>query len=48
MWNDKKDEIKDAWLDDIDWMKVKQKSLNEKTRLEEEDEKEDEGTGNTP
>jgi len=42
VWNDKKDEIKDAWLDDIDWMKVKQKSLNEKTRLEEEDEKEDE------
>ena len=22
MWNDKKEEIKDAWLDDIDWVKV--------------------------
>jgi hypothetical protein len=22
VWNDKKEEIKDAWLDDIDWVKV--------------------------
>ena len=22
VWNEKKDEIKDAWLDDIDWVKV--------------------------
>jgi CD2 antigen cytoplasmic tail-binding protein 2 len=39
---DKKDEIKDAWLDDIDWVKVKNKSQKEKDREEQEDEIEDE------
>ena len=41
VWHDRKDEIKDAWLDDIDWVKVKQKSASEKTRQEELDDKED-------
>ena len=41
MWN-KKDEVKDAWLDDVDWVKVKEKSKVEKEKEEEADEKEDE------
>lgn len=39
---DKKDELKDAWLDDIDWMKVKTKSKKELEKEEQEDEDEDE------
>lgn len=42
VWNDKKDELKDAWLDDIDWVKVKEKSAAEIKKAEEEDEKEEE------
>ena len=22
VWNEKKDDVKDAWLDDVDWVKV--------------------------
>eukprot|EP00090_Calanus_glacialis_P047387 TRINITY_DN9819_c0_g1_i1.p1 TRINITY_DN9819_c0_g1~~TRINITY_DN9819_c0_g1_i1.p1 ORF type:complete len:361 (-),score=162.72 TRINITY_DN9819_c0_g1_i1:55-1083(-) len=40
VWN-KKDEIKDAWLDDIDWMKVKAKSKAELEQEENEDDAED-------
>eukprot|EP00088_Acartia_fossae_P007731 TRINITY_DN1361_c0_g1_i1.p1 TRINITY_DN1361_c0_g1~~TRINITY_DN1361_c0_g1_i1.p1 ORF type:complete len:376 (+),score=128.05 TRINITY_DN1361_c0_g1_i1:49-1176(+) len=42
IWNDKKEEIKDAWLDDIDWVKVKERSAAEIQKQEDEDEKEEE------
>jgi len=42
VWNDKKEEIKDAWLDDIDWVKVKEKTAKEIQKQEEMDEKEEE------
>jgi len=41
IWN-KKDELKDAWLDNIDWVKIKQKSKAEKEAEEEADEAEEE------
>lgn len=41
VWN-KADELKDAWLDDVDWVKVKEKSAEELEKEEEADEKEDE------
>ena len=41
VWN-AKDELKDAWLDDVDWVKVKQKSAEELEKEEEADDKEDE------
>jgi len=41
IWN-KKDEIKDAWLDNIDWVKIKQKSKAENDKEEEADDAEDE------
>jgi len=34
--------VKDAWLDDIDWVKVKQKNSEEMKKQEEDDEKEEE------
>lgn len=34
--------MQDAWLDDIDWVKVKQKNQEEMKKQEEEDEKEEE------
>jgi len=40
VWN-KKDEIKDAWLDDIDWVKVKAKSQAEQEKEENDDDAED-------
>jgi len=40
VWN-KKDDIKDAWLDDIDWVKVKQKSKKDLEHEEDEDDAED-------
>eukprot|EP00092_Neocalanus_flemingeri_P048668 GFUD01055597.1.p1 GENE.GFUD01055597.1~~GFUD01055597.1.p1 ORF type:complete len:198 (+),score=80.71 GFUD01055597.1:67-594(+) len=40
VWN-KKDDVKDAWLDDIDWVKVKQKSKAELEKDEHEDDAED-------
>ena len=40
VWN-KKDEIKDAWLDDIDWVKVKAKTQADKEQEEHDDEVED-------
>jgi len=40
VWN-KKDEIKDAWLDDIDWVKVKSKSKADLEAEENEDDAED-------
>jgi len=39
VWS-KKDEIKDAWLDNIDWVKVKEKSKEEIEKEENEDEAE--------
>jgi len=39
---DKKEEIKDAWLDNIDWVKIKSKSKQELEKEEQEDEEEDE------
>jgi len=45
VWNDKNDELKDAWLDDIDWIKVKERSTAELQKAEEEDEKEEENQG---
>lgn len=41
VWN-KKDEVNDAWLDNIDWVKIKQKSKEEAEKEEEEAEAEDE------
>ena len=41
VWN-KKDEIKDAWLDNIDWVKIKLKSQAENDKQEDEDDAEDE------
>ena len=41
IWN-KKDELKDAWLDNIDWVKIREKSKAEKEAEEEADEAEDE------
>jgi len=41
VWN-KKEGIKDAWLDDIDWVKVKQRTAGELAKQEEEEEKEEE------
>jgi len=41
VWN-KKDELKDAWLDDVDWVKVKERTVAEKEKEEEDDEAEDE------
>ena len=41
IWN-KKDELKDAWLDNIDWVKIREKSKAEKDAEEEADEAEDE------
>jgi len=41
VWN-KRDEIKDAWLDDVDWVKVKEKSAAEVQKEEEDAEAEDE------
>jgi len=40
VWN-KKDEIKDAWLDDVDWMKVREKSKAELEKEENDDDAED-------
>jgi len=40
VWN-KKDEVKDAWLDDIDWVKVKARSKEEIQKEEEEEDAED-------
>eukprot|EP00092_Neocalanus_flemingeri_P015581 GFUD01016869.1.p1 GENE.GFUD01016869.1~~GFUD01016869.1.p1 ORF type:complete len:367 (-),score=151.49 GFUD01016869.1:45-1076(-) len=40
VWN-KKDDVKDAWLDDIDWVKVKQKSKAELEKDEHDDDAED-------
>ncbi|XP_023347661.1 CD2 antigen cytoplasmic tail-binding protein 2 homolog, partial [Eurytemora carolleeae] len=45
VWNEKKDDVKDAWLDDVDWVKVKQRTEDEVKRREEEDEKEEEEQG---
>lgn len=42
---DKKDEIKDAWLDDIDWVKIKAKSKDDLEKEQQEDEEEDEKEG---
>jgi len=42
VWNDKKEEIKDAWLDDIDWVKVKEQTAEEKEKAEAADEVEEE------
>jgi len=42
---DKKDDIKDAWLDDIDWVKVKTKSKNDLEKEQQEDDEEDEKQG---
>lgn len=42
VWHEKKDQIKDAWLDDIDWVKVKERTDKDKKKKEEEDEQEDE------
>lgn len=41
IWS-KKDEVKDAWLDNIDWVKIKQKTKEENDAEEEADDKEDE------
>lgn len=41
VWN-KRDEVKDAWLDDVDWVKVKEKSAAEVQKEEEDAEAEDE------
>ena len=41
IWN-KKDELKDAWLDNIDWVKIREKSKAEKDAEEEADEAEEE------
>ena len=41
IWS-KKDEIKDAWLDNIDWVKIKQKTKAENEKEDEADEAEDE------
>ena len=41
IWN-KKDEIKDAWLDNIDWVKIKQKTKQDEDKEEEDDDAEDE------
>lgn len=46
VWNDKKEEIKDAWLDDIDWVKVKQKTAAEVARQEQDDDEENEAQHN--
>jgi len=41
VWN-KKEEIKDAWLDNLDWVKIKERSAAEKEREEEAGDAEDE------
>jgi len=41
IWN-KKDEITDSWLDNIDWVKIKEVSKKEQDKQEKEDEEEDE------
>lgn len=41
VWN-KKDEITDSWLDNIDWVKIKEVSKKEQDKQEKEDEEEDE------
>jgi len=40
VWN-KKDDIKDAWLDDVDWMKVREKSKAELEKEGNDDDEED-------
>lgn len=42
IWAKKKDEVKDNWLENVDWEKVKEIGEKEKARRDEEDEKEDE------
>jgi hypothetical protein len=42
IWKKGEKEVQDAWLDDIDWVKVKQKNQEEMRKQEEEDEKEEE------
>merc|ERR1711913_177423 len=41
VWN-KKEEISDSWLDNIDWVKIKEMTKEEKEKQEKEDEEEDE------
>jgi len=41
VWN-KKDEITDSWLDNIDWVKIKEVSKKEQEKLDKENEEEDE------